>query len=260
MGTSSRNMGQKGHSPLVPSWLEEGGSGEISDPIPENGDTERFSKPRGNMTRYAVSGGERNLQKAVSRYVRHASGGVENAVKRLGSARNSTATLVGVWGSFSRGGVVGVQDFLKTYNLIGKTADEAFRAITDLICDDGGPTNEGIVRDAYLEALAESTDLRNVNFEDLKSGQIMDLLQGMITNIIMEKLINDVANKILFVPDSLKKAGKVKKRIKGYIKGVVSDTFSKLDIKAENIRADQSHQVADRVYTQVYLIFAENEV
>ena len=51
MGTSTRNKGQSGHTPLVPSWLEEGGddgregqnAGEIK-AIPPDGDINRFRK------------------------------------------------------------------------------------------------------------------------------------------------------------------------------------------------------------------------
>ena len=56
MGTSTRNKGQSGHTPLVPSWLEEGGddgregqnAGEIK-AIPPDGDINRFTGQEGRL-------------------------------------------------------------------------------------------------------------------------------------------------------------------------------------------------------------------
>lgn len=259
MGTSSRNMGKGGNTPLVPSWVDGDNSSEVTAPIPAIADPNRFSVPRGNMTRFSGGGDSGDLHRAASQYVRHSSGGVSNAVKNLGSARKSTAKLVGVLGAFSHGGASGVQEYLKNYNLIGKPAAEAFRDITDLICDDGGTTNEGIVRDAYLDTLAETTELRGMLFEDLRSEQIMVILEGMISRVVMGKLLNDIGRKVLHIPKSLKKAGNVRERIFGYVKGVVSDSFARLKINPANIRSDQSHQITDQVYSQVYTIFAESE-
>ena len=78
MGTSTRNKGQSGHTPLVPSWLEEGGddgregqnAGEIK-AIPPDGDINRFTYLRGTFTKY-ISGGGRDgssMRNSVSQYV-----------------------------------------------------------------------------------------------------------------------------------------------------------------------------------------------
>lgn len=149
MGTSSHNPGQSGHTPLVPSWVDDN-DGSITTPIMPNGELRRFSAARANMTRFANSGSIHDFKQAVSRYVRHSTGGTQGAVNRLGSAKESTAKLFGVLGAFSEGGAGAVQEYLNTYNLVGLRADEALRSITDLICDDGGLTNEGVARDACL--------------------------------------------------------------------------------------------------------------
>lgn len=259
MGTSSRNMGKNGNTPLVPSWLNGDSENDITAPIPTNADPNRFSVPRGNITRFSGGGDSGDLHRAVSQYVKHSSGGVSNAVKNLGSARNSTAKLIEVLGAFSRGGATDVQEYLKCYNLIGKPAAEAFREITELICDDGGTTNEGIVRDAYLDTLAETLELREIMFEKLNPEQILVILEGMVSRVVMGKLLNDIGRKVLHIPESLKKAGNVKKRIMEFVKGVVSDAFARLKIDPSSIRIDQSHQITDQVYYQVFSIFAEKK-
>ena len=259
MGTSTRNMGKSGNTPLVPSWLNGESENDITAPIPTNDNPNRFSIPRGNITRFSGGGNSGDLRRAAAQYVRHSSGGVSNAVKNLGSARKSTAKLIEVLGAFSHGGANSVQEFLKNYNLVGKPAEEAFREITELICDDGGTTNEGIVRDAYLDTLAETLELRGILFEDLKPEQILIILEGMVSRVVMGKLINDIGRKVLHIPESLIRAGNVKDRILGFITGVVSDAFARLNINPSSIRIEQSHQITDQVYSQVYSIFVEKE-
>ena len=256
MGTSSHNFGQSGHTPLVPSWVD-GDDGNIAAAIPSNGDAHRFAGAKGNMTRFANSGGKdnRNFKKSVSQYVKHSTGGVSGAVRRLGSARNSTARLVGVIGAYSQGGAHAVQDYLKSYNLIGVRADEALRSITDLICDDGGTTNEGIARDAYIDTLGDMKELRGINFEDLQPNQIMIFLEGCMARIVVGKLLNDVGNKTLIIPDSLLKAGNVKKCMIRLVQGLIGDIFDNMNLSPENIQREKAHSISDSVYESVYRSF-----
>ena len=255
MGTSSHNPGQNGHTPLVPSWVD-GDDGNISAPIMPNGDSQRLSAAKGNMTRFAENGNAHNFKNSVSQYVRHSTGGVRGAVNRLGSAKASTAKLVGIVGAYSEGGAGAVQDYLKTYNLIGVRADEALRSITDLICDDGGPTNEGIVRDAYIDTLADLKELRSVNFEDLHPDQIMLFLEGCMARIVVGRLLNDIGNKTLSVPDSLQKAGNVKKRMTNLVKGLIRDIFTDMNLTPDRIQKDKAQSISVSVYEKVYRSFA----
>ena len=98
MGTSTHNGGQKGGTPLVPSWLDQpdtnpqNKSDDNGSQIPPVGDADRFRAPRGEFTRYINSGGrDRGLgRKSVSNYIRNSLGGSSNAAQRMGSARNSS--------------------------------------------------------------------------------------------------------------------------------------------------------------------------
>lgn len=63
MGTSSHNIGQKGNTPLVPSWLDQpdvekqqNTENDETSSIPI-GEPNRFTQPRGEFTRYINSAG-----------------------------------------------------------------------------------------------------------------------------------------------------------------------------------------------------------
>ena len=262
MGTSSRNLGQSGHSPLVPSWVDDEGEGNvsvISTPMAPNADPDRFSEPRGNMTRFARNGNTDNFERAVSQYVTKSIGGTHNAVQRLGTARRSTAILFGAVGSFYRNGAAGTQEFLKTYSLIGKNADEALISITDIVCSDGGTTNEGIVRDAYIDTIAETAELRMLNFEELQPEQMLLILQGCIARVVIGKILNDIGNKLIVIPESLQNVKNLKKQMILYVEGVVKDSFTRLNIHPDSIHPEETQELTNSVYEQIYSIFAEDE-
>ena len=115
MGTSTRNSGQNGHNPLVPTWLDDpvplnpdqpvilqqqplGNLQQPMQPIPPNADPDRFRGPRASFTNFVSSGGRNgsSMRNGVSNYVRSSLGGSSNATKRLGSSRASTARLFGI--------------------------------------------------------------------------------------------------------------------------------------------------------------------
>ena len=230
MGTSTHNGGQKGGTPLVPSWLEqpdvnpqnENGLGPDGSQIPPVGDVDRFRTPRGEFTRY----------------------------------------ILNVAGVFASGGARAVEQYLSIENLSHKTASDAFIAITDFICPDGGPQDEGIARSAYISAIEESPEIATIKFEDLTSEQIMVIVERTMANAIFNRITNDIGNKIILLPQERAISDRLIVQMKDFVKGTVSDAVINLDIKAGNIRQGDSLRIVDRVYKAAFEIMVsagENE-
>lgn len=272
MGTSTYNRGQKGGTPLVPSWLDqldtspqnENELGTDSSQIPPVGNMDRFKIPRGEYTRYINSGGRNSGlgRKSVSNYIRNSLGGSSNATQRMGSARSSSARLLNVVGVFASGGARAVEQYLSIEDLSQKTASDAFIAITDFICPDGGPQDEGIARSAYISAIEESPEIATIKFEDLTSEQIMVIVERTMTNAIFNRITNDIGNKIILLPQDSNISERLIVQMKGFVKGAVSDAVINLDIKANNIRQGDSLRIVDQVYKTAFDIMisaGENE-
>ena len=270
MGTSTHNGGQKGGTPLVPSWLEQpdlNSQNELSDDInqmPPVGDADRFRAPRGEFTRYINSGGRNSGlgRKSVSNYVKNSLGGSSNATQRMGAARSSSARLLNVAGAFVAGGVRAVEKYLSINDLSHKSASDALIAITDFICPDGGPQDEGIARAAYISAIEESPEMATIKFEDMSSEQIMLIVERTMANAIFNRITNDIGNKIILLPQERSTSESLIDQMKDFVKGAVSDAVSSLNIKAGNIQQEDSLKVVDKVYKTAFdfLISAgENE-
>jgi hypothetical protein len=288
MGSSTRNRGQNGKTPLVPSWLDENGGGNDFTPkgpvIPQNldgdesapnspqtpqnpdgdekqlnnnptqQDPKRFSAARSNFTRYINNGGSGGgyLRRAVSSYVRHAAGGSQNATKRLGSARNTTAKLLSVVGGFANSGVSATARLLHLGDIIGKSAKDAFLRIMDFVCPDGGRTDEGIARNAYIEALSEMPDWENKQIETLTPPEFLAFTEIYMADVIEGRIVNDIGNKMFSLPKDIATVEGIQEQMKDFIKGAVSDAVFQLKIDIKNIDSSQTQSIVDSVYKTAF--------
>ena len=178
------------------------------------------------------------------------------------AARSSSARLLNVAGVFASGGARAVEQYLSIENLSHKTASDAFIAITDFICPDGGPQDEGIARSAYISAIEESPEIATIKFEDLTSEQIMVIVERTMANAIFNRITNDIGNKIILLPQERAISDRLIVQMKDFVKGSVSDAVINLDIKAGNIRQGDSLRIVDRVYKAAFEIMesaGENE-
>lgn len=262
MGTSTHNSGQKGKTPLVPSWLE---SSELEGQLsPEHDDTgnnligkfNRFTQPRGEFTRYINSTGRDSgmARKSISNYVRNSMGGSRNATRRLGAARSSGARLLDVTKLLASGGVNAVEQYLSLNNLAKKSATDALLDITNFVCPDGGPQDEGIARNAYITAIEESPELAEVPFEQLTADQMLLIVQKSMANVVCDRIINDIGNKIIMLPNNTSTAETLVENIKEYVNGAISDAVSRLEVSVNKLSQNKSIQIVDEVYKTAFEI------
>lgn len=213
---------------------------------------------------YIKSGGRDSSlgRKSVSNYISKSLGGSSNATQRMGAARNSTARLLNIAGAFASGGARAVEQYLSIENLSHKTASEAFIAITDFICPDGGPQDEGIARSAYICAIEESPEIATIKFEDLTAEQIVIIVERTMANAIFIRITNDIGNKVILLPQDRTTSDSIIVQMKDFVKGYVSDAVANLDIQAGNIWQGESLRIVDQVYKEAFEIMVsagENE-
>lgn len=260
MGTSTSNSGQKGSTPLVPSWLNDEDS-QIDSLVPPQGNPERFREARSNFTRFINDGGRdtRNLHKSTSQYVKNSLGGAKNATLRLGAAKNSTVRLVSIFNEFIN---KGVSDTSKKYglgDLIGKSAKEVLLHIMDFVCPNGGSTDEGIARSSYIETLMTLPDLENTSIENLTDAEFLTFTKNYMTNVIQERLVNDIGNKTISLPNDVEEVEFIQSQINDYISGAVSDSIFALNLDIRSIDSSQTQKIVENVYEKSYNILSSWE-
>lgn len=267
MGTSTRNKGQSGHTPLVPSWLEEDDENEKNDSntypkIPPEGDVHRFTGPRKSFTEYVNHGGRNvsSMKAAVSHYVRRSLGGSTNATKRLGSARRSTGRLFDVLNTLGFAGSIDrIANELSIENLEGLSADEFFVRIADFIVPDGGPNDEGIARSAYFDAIIDNPELRETPIEQLNQAGREAVLQNFMRKVIVEHIMNDIANQVIQLPNDMNEISHIERQVEQLVKNNISDAFTDFHKKGSPIRSGNAQKITDRIYVRVYDILGDEE-
>jgi len=250
---SKSNPGQGGATPLIPSWLVE--DYDIEQPLPPIADPSRFTAPRSDFTRYINShGSSGSLKRATSNYVRNTLRGSDNAVTRLGSARDSTSRLFSVFSGFVNQGVSETSRIFNLGDIFGMNASEAMLHIMDFVCPNGGRDDDGIARDSYIEAICSLPEWDNEGIESLSPTELLAFIEIYMANVVEYRLLNDIGNKIIILPDDIELVESYHQQIKDFISGAVADAISALAVDIRQINTSQTRSITDDIYRKSYSI------
>lgn len=286
MGTSSAFGGQNGGTPLIPSWLDDGGTPPVAPngvppdggppngppqdipapgtptapparpPIPLAADPTRFSAARNNLSRFAGSGGNdrRSLGRAVSHYVGSSSGGARNAAARMGSARGAGSRLVGfLYDAVARGATEALRA-LNLGALAGRPIEEVFLGLSDYVCPDGGSIDEGIAREAFIETITDLASAGIADLDGLTADQMQTVFELYATNAIEARLCNDIGMKTITLPADSHDAALVQAQLKDFIRRGVADALTTNRAVTAALTPDRVLQFVGRVYEQAFAI------
>lgn len=286
MGTSSAFGGQNGGTPLIPSWLDDGGAppeapnGTPPDGEPQNGppqdvpapdtpsapparppiplaaDSTRFSAARNNLSRFAGSGGNdrRSLGRAVSHYVGSSSGGASNAAARMGSARGAGSRLVGFLSDAVARGATEALRALNLGALAGRPIEEVFLGLSDYVCPDGGSIDEGIAREAFIETITDLASAGIADLDGLTADQMQTVFELYATNAIEARLCNDIGMKTITLPADSYDASLVQAQLKDFIRRGVADALTTTRTATAVLTPDRVLEFVGRVYEQAFAI------
>ena len=282
MGTSSAFGGQGGRTPLIPSWLDDGGAPPVAPdgappdggpppvaptpgtpitppvqpPIPPMADPTRFSVARNNFSRFVGSGGNdrRNLGRSVSHYVGSSSGGARTAAARMGSARGASGRLLGFLSDAVTRGATEALRALNLGALAGRPIEEIFLGLSDYVCPDGGSIDEGIAREAFIETITDLAGAGLTDFDGLTADQMQTVFELYATNAIEARLCNDIGMKTITLPSNSRVAARVQEQLKDFIRRGVADALTTARAAAAALTPDRVLLFVGSVYEQAFAI------
>jgi len=281
MGTSTAYGGPSGATPLVPSWLNDGGANGASPaseeadtdggapadgtappapphqpPIPTPADPHRFSSARNSFTRFAGSGGSdrASLGRAVSKYVSTSAGGARTAAQRMGASRAAGARLLDF---LSDAQVRGVREALRTLDLealAGRPIEEIFVGLADYICPGAGTVDDGIAREAYIETIIELASEGLTDLESFTPDQMATVFELYATHAIEARLCNDIGTKAVTMPTDAQAAHRVEQHLRDFIRGGVSDALTQARSETPTFTPERIQLFVDSVYESAFAI------
>ena len=284
MGTSSSSSGSGSGTPLVPSWLDEPDSGRLPGgdarpPPVDGGDAdggqdgqqggdeggeeppqpapvakERFRSARSNFSRFAGSGGSngRALRRAVRDYVRTGTGGTRNAVLRMAPSRAAAGRALGVLRAVQRDGIHETLRRINLQGFSGRSVQEIFTGITEVVCQDGGSIDEAIARDAWLETIAELDQFGIDNLDAVTDEQIQELFLSFVAHSIEARLYQEIGVNGFKLSDDLDDIESFDEQFREYIARSVRDSFSGDISTLSNMSDNDIGSVVDSTYLETW--------
>lgn len=265
MGTSKGFGGPS--NGLVPTWADDPASG--AGPVaPEPGDgastasgtpaapavnpptepPKRLTQARSKFTTFTKTGSSSALGSALRRHVA-STGGASGAARRMGASRVAGGRLLGMVRDAQR---VGVTEALRSkglQQLIGLPAEQVFLGLIDIVCLPGGPVDEGISRQALLDAIQDQTEAGVVDFDDLSPDQLKEFFLDYIIRSIEGKVISDIAAQSIRLPENVERAIELEGQLKDFIAGATRSHLGEL--LEGPLTAMSDPQINDKV-SQIY--------
>ncbi len=291
MGTSQPSNGPLNKTPLVPSWLpdkvepslpapadmdSDGDSGsDGNNASPENDQPrkdsarpaiekppqpQRLRTPRSRFKDYAK--GDRGAgRKALSSYVRKGTGGAKSATRKMGSARSAAGNILQVFQGIQTNGL---NETLKRFNLSelsGSSPVDICAGLTDVICNTqhGGPIDEAIARDAWLETVSEISNLGINDLESLTPEQIEAVFIEYITNSIEARIMQDIGAETLQISEDLKDVEDLDTHLHDYINGTVQDAIDVQFDSLGNWNDKEIADIVDQTYRSTFSMLEDEE-
>ena len=258
MGTSSPANLPNNSTPLVPTWLDDlspvpippdqpdTDTDVITPPrpqIPEPLMPNRFTSPRTRYSNYLRTRDSRSLGRSLGNYVRSGTGGSSNAVRRMGSAPSVAGRTLGFFRTASTDGVAEALRSINLSHLEGQPADLIISEVMDVICPPGGPIDEAISRDAFVEA-TEGVE----SMEVLNSDQVKLVFVRFVARSIFGRILIDIGNNSISLPRSPNEVEIIQSEVMAFIGNVVEKSVEDLDLmSAQNI-----NQLVDSVYRDAF--------
>lgn len=280
MGTSNPYRGGSGAHPLVPSFLTPAGPGSAgpegddpgSPPPPGGGapppaappanppsqpppaDANRYRSARSNFTKFASSGGadRSRLGRSLASYVSTAVGGARTASARMAPSKAAGARLLGFLAAArERGAAEALREFhLETY--AGRSIQEVFWGLIDVICPDGGTIDEGIAREAFVETVVDLTALGITDLDTLTPEQLETIFEAFVAHSIEARIYNDIGSKGISLPADLREVERVEVQLKDFIQRATRDALVAERDNGRGITSAQVTAVVDRIYEATF--------
>lgn len=222
-------------------------------PIPDGS----FRSSRGNFSRFAGTGSLSALGKAASGYVRHGTGGARQAASRMGASRSAGARLLGIVRDVQRlGAAEALRQALNLPELAGRPAAEVFLALSDFVCPPGGRFDEGIARQAMLDAIGNLAEAGVEAFDALSTGQLQEFFLEFVIRSIEGRILADIGIRGVALPADVAAVERVQDQLHDFVAGCTRGCLSG---RLDALEALTSREVAakvDEIYEAAFEIVA----
>lgn len=143
----------------------------------------------------------------------------------MGSSRQVAAGLLGIVRDYENLGATELLSKFHLDELAGKPAEDVLLQLGELVCPPGGSIDEGIARNALMEAIAELAESGVQSFDQLSETELKELLAAFLTYSIEGRIVNDVGMKEISLPSSTTQVIEIQQQLHDFIRNCVKDVI-----------------------------------
>jgi hypothetical protein len=166
----------------------------------------------------------------------------------MGPSRTAASNALGVFRGFQHDGVQETLRRLNLERLSGRSVQDVFIGLAKVICRDGGPVDEAIARDAWLETIAILDQFGIDALDTLSIDQIKEVFLSFIAHTVEARLYQEIGvNGFVFAED-LDDIEGFDEQFRHYIERSVRDSFTGDLAQLSNISDQTIRNVVDKTY------------
>lgn len=269
MGTSSSNPGPPDKRPLLPPWALPPDSGNPdkpdapSPPDEKNSDKNLPPTPpgtwkaaKGAMSRFAGSGSSKHLANAGRAYV-GAKGGRKGAADSAYTGKAATINLGAFLSDVARQGIGQTLQKLGLAHMVGRSAQEVFAALLDVLAPSGTTSEQMAARIAVDNALEwlyeeyiESGSLESL--DNISEEGIIDAIEASIAGYIYTLWLDELGIRIETYTISPQKAVALERDTKEYVKERVKLELESNDPLSIDWHGSEGRSIIDSIFHEAY--------
>ena len=141
----------------------------------------------------------------------------------MGASRGAAANIVDVFARLQRDGVQKTFRDLNIDAAFAASPEDAFLALTDVICSDGGLVDEGIARDAWCEIAGSIDQFGITDLAGMTDSQRREVFAGFVGKTIELRIQNDVGAQGFKIAGSPLEIRQMAEGLAGYIRTATRD-------------------------------------
>ncbi|MDH4378399.1 MAG: hypothetical protein QE263_00625 [Vampirovibrionales bacterium] len=180
----------------------------------------------------------------------------------MGSAISTAGNVASLFSDVQRTGLAPTLERLNLSHLATLPLREVLTGLTDALCPPGGPIDEGIARDAWLETIVEVTEQGITDFNSLTPDLLEEIFINYVSNSIEGRVLQDIGTRGIARAEDLDALNRLEQTLHDYICGSVRDAFHtarQATTLADMDRAQIDHMVESTYHHAWAILEAYNE-
>jgi hypothetical protein len=172
----------------------------------------------------------------------------------MGASRTAGARLLSFLSDVAERGPREALRALRLENLAGRPIEEVFLGLVDYVCPEGGTIDEGIAREAFIEAITELAENGITNFDGFTEDQMQTIFELYAAHAIEARLCNDIGTKAITLPADPSAAASVQAQLFDFIRRGVSDALTAARAAMQVLTQNRILDFVTDVYEQAFFV------